>query len=53
MNHHQMPLSKKFYEVLGSDYYFIATSEMSEEQRNLGYEDMTAPFNIYLNSLLF
>ena len=44
MNHHQMPLSKKFYEVLGSDYYFIATSEMSEEQRNLGYEDMTAPF---------
>ena len=44
MNHHQMPISKCFYNILGEGYHFITTSEMKDEQKRLGYQDLTAPF---------
>ena len=47
MNHHQMPLSRCLYEILGADYYFISTSEMKDEQKNLGYKDIAASFILH------
>lgn len=36
-NHHQKPISDCFYKELGNDYFFIETSEISEERKNMGW----------------
>ena len=36
-NHHQFALSQKFYQLSEGNYYFIETSSMSKERKNLGY----------------
>lgn len=38
-NHHQKSLSDAFYCQTGKNYWFIATSKVSEERRSLGYKD--------------
>lgn len=37
INHHQIPLSNCFYEVLGGDYYFIQTQPMARERKDMGW----------------
>ena len=43
-NHHQAAMSKKLYELTNGNYYFIATSDIPEERKKLGYAEMTEPF---------
>ena len=42
-NHHQKPLSDALYDVTHGDFYFISTSQMSEERRKIGYDQMEIP----------
>lgn len=42
-NHHQRFLSQELYEKTNGNYYFIATSEMREERRALGYGEVSLP----------
>ena len=41
INHHQVHLADEFYKILGNDYTFIATMEMYEFRRQLGYPDFS------------
>lgn len=47
-NHHQKPLSDALYQ-LTDEYRFVATSEMREERRQLGYHEPYAPYVIHMN----
>ena len=38
LNHHQIPLSEELFKRCHGDYKFIATSEMSEDRKKLGYQ---------------
>ena len=42
-NHHVKPLCEALYGRLGSDFRFIATSEMRQDRRDLGYQQETDP----------
>ena len=45
INHHQLPMAKKMYEILKEDYAFIETQPMTEERQQLGWgEDGQIPF---------
>lgn len=37
LNHHQIPLSQALFELTGGNYHFIATEDMNDERKNLGY----------------
>lgn len=39
INHHQVHVADEFYKILGDDYSFIATIEMHEFRKQLGYPD--------------
>ena len=39
INHHQVHVADEFYKILGHDYSFIATIEMHEFRKQLGYPD--------------
>lgn len=41
LNHHQVPLSEEFYTICNGQYKFIATSEISEARKKLGYQDFS------------
>lgn len=43
-NHHQMPLSRSLYKILGGKYTFIATTTMNYERRAMGYREIDDPF---------
>lgn len=36
-NHHQSAISEEFYKQTGGNYVFIATAQMSDERKRLGY----------------
>lgn len=42
-NHHQSALSDALYWLTDGNYFFVATSEMPEEQRKLGYGQESIP----------
>lgn len=42
-NHHQSALSEELFRLTGGDYRFIATSDMRQERKNLGYSQETPP----------
>ncbi len=44
LNHHQIPICDYFYSKLGDNFKFIATEEVPEERRNMGY---LTDFNAY------
>lgn len=45
INHHQLPLAKEMYRVLGDDYAFVETEPMEQERIALGWgEDEAIPF---------
>lgn len=46
-NHHQAFISRELYALTGGQYRFIATEEMPEERRKLGYQDQTESFVFY------
>lgn len=43
-NHHQMPLSRSFYQMLGDHYLFVETAPMDAERRQMGYQEFEEPF---------
>lgn len=43
-NHHQKSFSDKLFSMLGSDYCFISTAQMSQERERLGYKKITAQY---------
>lgn len=50
LNHHQVPLSEEFYNICNGQYKFIATSEMSEARKKLGYQDFSdKPYLVKMN----
>lgn len=48
-NHHQKPVSDAFYKITSGRYFFIATSEISEWRKKLGYKEMSAPYVLDYN----
>lgn len=46
-NHHQAFISRELYALTGGQFRFIATEEMPEERRKLGYQDQTESFVFY------
>ena len=43
-NHHQMPLSRSFYQMLCDHYLFVETAPMDAERRQMGYQKFEEPF---------
>ena len=43
-NHHQMPLSRSFYQMLGDHYLFVETTPLDAERRQMGYQEFEEPF---------
>ena len=43
-NHHQMPLSRSFYQMLGDHYLFVETTPMDAERRQMGYQEFEEQF---------
>ena len=43
-NHHQMPLSRSFYQMLGDHYLFVETTPLDAERRQMGYQKFEEPF---------
>ncbi len=41
INHHQVHLADAFYQILGKNYAFVATQEMHEWRKKLGYPDFS------------
>ena len=48
-NHHQKYISDYWYHATDRHYWFIATMEMPEEQRKLGYKEFKEDYVIKLN----
>ena len=46
--HHQKPFCEKMYELLGSDFSFVSTSDFSDERKMMGWNDESAPFTVQL-----
>lgn len=40
LNHHQKPISEALYKVTNGEYRFVATAELTEERKALGFERM-------------
>ena len=38
INHHQLPLADAFFAILGREYNFIATAPITEERKQLGWQ---------------
>lgn len=41
INHHQTPVADELYNMPSVEYWFIETEALPEEQRNLGYSDLS------------
>lgn len=50
-NHHQKPFSDAMYKRIGEDYYFIETSEISEERLKMGWGGDMKPAYVKQNYL--
>ena len=48
-NHHQKYISDYWYHATDRHYWFIATMEMPEEQKKLGYQEFNEDYIIKLN----
>lgn len=42
-NHHQAPFSEAMYKLTNKNYWFVATEEMSEERKNMGWSHENVP----------
>lgn len=49
-NHHQSDISRKLFALTGGQYHFVATEEMPEERRQLGYTDTCDVFVLQYDS---
>lgn len=49
-NHHQCFISRKLYELTKGEYRFIATTQMTDERKKLGYDEITDSFVIRADS---
>ena len=48
-NHHQKSLADAMYAILGDDYHFIETTGVPEFRKELGYQEITAPYVLKYN----
>jgi len=48
LNHHQLPICKELYKSYGADFVFVATMELEEQRRKLGYEDIADQYSFCL-----
>lgn len=49
-HHHQQPFSDEMYKLTNGEYFFIATGELREERKNMGWGIHKAPpYLIFLN----
>lgn len=44
MNHHQLPLSNQMLDIEGVEYWFVATEDIPQERKNMGYHDMNSQY---------
>ena len=42
-NHHQKPLSEALYKITQGQFFFVATSPMSEERKKMGWDSANKP----------
>lgn len=49
-NHHQRFLSEAFYQLLGDDYTFVATTPVPTNRLKLGYQDLNKSFPYVLTT---
>lgn len=49
LNHHQEPLARAFYKKLGDDYKFVATGGVPSYRKELGYQELDAPYLLLYN----
>ena len=47
-NHHQKPFCEEMYKQLGTDFVFVATAEMGEERKKMGYGESNLPNYVLL-----
>ena len=52
LNHHNKPLCDVLYELMGDHFSYIATSNIGEMRKNMGFSQMNADYLIdYANSV--
>lgn len=52
ISEHQIPLCNKLYELCKKEFWFVATEELSEERKSLGFVDQSAhlPYIVKMNA---
>ena len=50
LSHHQLPFCMAMDKLTGGQFTFVATAQMPEEQRNLGYRDMNKEYPFVLTT---
>ena len=50
MNHHQLYFCLEMRKRLGADFVFVATEEVPDEQKRLGYHDLNHKYDFILNA---
>ncbi len=50
LNHHQLPFCERMYAMLGSNFTFVATERVPQEQLSLGYKDLNECYPFVLQT---
>lgn len=50
LNHHQLEFCMEMHKILGDNFKFIATEQISEERLRMGYLDMSTQYTFALNT---
>lgn len=46
LNHHQVALCDELYKVCGEKFWFVETSSLNDERRQMGFNDFDRPYKI-------
>jgi len=52
LNHHQIELCNELHKELGDNFHFVATEDLPEERKILGYEEMNEKYPFVIQSYL-
>lgn len=50
MNHHQLPFSEELLTMEDIEYWFVATEEIPEERKSMGYHEMNSRCNFVIRT---
>lgn len=50
LNHHQLPFCEEMIKILGDGFKFVATEDIPEERKKLGYADMNSNYSFVIKS---